>query len=571
MKKIFSILAIAIVLTGCNFLDKNPDQRATIDSKKKVQLLLVSAYTGSNHFPICETFSDNTYDNNSPDDKGHTNNLAAFSDAYNEMFAWEPVLTSRSQDSPYSIWTGFYSAIASCNYALEAIEKLEAEGEDLSAEKGEALISRAYHHFILVNLFGQAYKDAQQSKNDLGIVYMTTPENKITSDYKRLSVAETYDLIEKDLTDGLSLVSDAYYTVPRYHFNQKAAYAFAARFYLYKRDYAMVEKYANMVLGTTDGSVKACLFDADYAKNVNSYPNNEFYTWIDGNAPSNLLLTTPISYQFFQNFSSYGRYQFTRDAKKFTVSGSGPCWRDQFPGLSAWSYGSEYGVFISKCWYVFEYTDKVAGTGYYRNITRQLTTNECLLNRAEARFMMGDSISGIRDLQLWAHSYDVNSNNRMDTVKEDGMPNMKNIPSFYGKNANKNYAPELHNTDMSSSFIIPKGMEPYIKCVLHFRRIESIHEGLRWFDIKRFGIEIEHIIGPTAVKKTLKWDDDRRAIQLPEEVILAGLEANPRTNVGDNIKIPTSSTPVGSMEDFQTTRSVDLYIMANAQVASKQQ
>ena len=47
-KYIAALTLASVMMTGCHFLDKNPDMRATIDSKKKVQLLLVSAYTPAN-------------------------------------------------------------------------------------------------------------------------------------------------------------------------------------------------------------------------------------------------------------------------------------------------------------------------------------------------------------------------------------------------------------------------------------------------------------------------------------------------------------------------------------------
>ena len=64
-------------------------------------------------------------------------------------------------------------------------------------------------------------------------------------------------------------------------------------------------------------------------------------------------------------------------------------------------------------------------------------------------------------------------------------------------------------------------------CLLHFRRIETVHEGLRWFDIKRFGIEIEHNINGQA-NDVLTKDDPRRVLQLPADVIGAGMQPNPR-------------------------------------------
>ena len=64
--------------------------------------------------------------------------------------------------------------------------------------------------------------------------------------------------------------------------------------------------------------------------------------------------------------------------------------------------------------------------------------------------------------------------------------------------------------------------------MLHFRRINDVLTGYRWFDIKRYGIEITHQIGRTRTE-TLKLNDPRRAFQVPIEAIEAGLEPTPRT------------------------------------------
>jgi len=88
----------------------------------------------------------------------------------------------------------------------------------------------------------------------------------------------------------------------------------------------------------------------------------------------------------------------------------------------------------------------------------------------------------------------------------------------------------LNATKMSSTFIVTAQQEPLIHCVLHFRRIETMFDGYRWFDIKRYGIEIDHAIGRTVVK-TLLYNDLRRAIQLPQEVVSAGELPNPRTEI----------------------------------------
>ena len=104
-KNIFVIIALlALATTACNFLDKEPDLRATIDTKEKVRLLLVTAYTEANSAPLCEYSSDQVIDNNVPDPKtGQANAVNPLDEMYNEIFAWRPVKQS-SNDSPKLIW-----------------------------------------------------------------------------------------------------------------------------------------------------------------------------------------------------------------------------------------------------------------------------------------------------------------------------------------------------------------------------------------------------------------------------------------------------------------------------------
>ena len=68
---------------------------------------------------------------------------------------------------------------------------------------------------------------------------------------------------------------------------------------------------------------------------------------------------------------------------------------------------------------------------------------------------------------------------------------------------------------------------PLIYTLLHMRRIETFWKGMRFQDIKRYGIEFVHELDgePSIV---FKRGDLRGALQLPQDVIDAGLEANPR-------------------------------------------
>ena len=72
-----------------------------------------------------------------------------------------------------------------------------------------------------------------------------------------------------------------------------------------------------------------------------------------------------------------------------------------------------------------------------------------------------------------------------------------------------------------------------LQCILHLRRIMTIHEGLRMQDVKRYGItiyrrDVKSNYKITAITDTMEARDPRLAIQLPQDVITAGVTPNPR-------------------------------------------
>jgi hypothetical protein len=70
--------------------------------------------------------------------------------------------------------------------------------------------------------------------------------------------------------------------------------------------------------------------------------------------------------------------------------------------------------------------------------------------------------------------------------------------------------------------------ENLIQLILYMRRVTNMLQGLRFMDLKRYGIEYEHYIEDED-PLTFTAGDLRGAIQLPTDVIAAGLQANPRT------------------------------------------
>lgn len=546
MKKTLLYICIAFALVGCDFLDKEPDLRADINTQKKVQLLLTSAYVLPNYGVLGENVSDNVLDNNTADAVGHHNTKEPMSQMYHDYFRWNPVTSDNQQDSPYYIWNSCYSNIAAANQALDAIEKIEKEqGIDLSAERGEALLIRAYNHFLLVNIFCQAYKNDDLSSKDLGIHYMTHAETEVRPAYERGTVTDDYKHIEEDLLAGLELVSDDYYSVPKYHFNVKAACAFAAKFFLYKRDYEKCIYYANRVLGNSASEAKAMMWDAATAK-LQGNSELEAQCWIDAKSNANLLICTTMSVQVYAYIPDYARYTLNRGINDYVIGqAGGPCWSSTFPGFNQWRYDANYGSFACKIKTFFEYTDKVAGIGYGHTMRRELTANETLLTRAEAKILSGDIQGAISDMNVWCQSYKAQGS--MDELTASKIKTFVNSrKNVYTINTNglrlNPVCPTLHTQEMGWEKPVVAGSEAenaLLTC-LHLRRIETLWDGNRFFDIKRYGIEISHNYSENGSDEviTLEVNDPRRAIQIPQEAILAGHQPNPGYMGGGAASVP---------------------------------
>ena len=88
-----------------------------------------------------------------------------------EMYRWKDA-TQVNNDTPDKFWATYYASIANANQALKAIDELGGPTTELLKQcKGEALICRAYAHFMLVNIFCMNY-GMPNSNTDPGVYYM---------------------------------------------------------------------------------------------------------------------------------------------------------------------------------------------------------------------------------------------------------------------------------------------------------------------------------------------------------------------------------------------------------------
>jgi hypothetical protein len=540
---------LSIVFTACeDKLDEDPDSRwIKIDTPEKVSELLTSGYPKSVPAVVCELMGDNLVDNNVVVPATHND---AYDDFHEEAYKWEDInsYSSDTDDTPLEVWDKYYFGIATANHAIAAMREMSdnpANDPQISYSWGEAHLMRAYFHFILVNFFAEAYKDETKSMQDWGIPYVTSVEEVVRVDYAkpefRKKVAEVYQLIEKDILEGIDLIDDSKYKVPAYHFNRNAAYAFAARFYLFKRDYKNCLKYANLALGANP-STSLRKWASMSANTINTLLN----AYNDEKAACNYLLLTTYSLQ--DRMLSACRYAINSGANKVNVKmadtgkdsivnipatkdlvyeGGGPNWSSRVPAFDGkifrWSAGSEYGSWLFRVYEYFEYTNKIAGIGYVHIIYQPFTAEETLLCRAEAKLYLGDRDGAIQDLDAWTAS------KMIDTQLTQTNINRK----YAGTPANNIYVNDMHPDKMSSEFKVLTGDDlNVLNCILHFRRIETMFEGQRWFDIKRYGITVTHVYRAPkdyyATCDVLQWDDPRRVVQIPYNAIDAGYPSTDR-------------------------------------------
>lgn len=488
MRKIllYTTVALLFTTTGCKkFLDKNPDNRASLNSPEQVSQLLGTAYPQANYMAFCESISDNVAD------KG-----AGVQDRTNiDPFFFQDV-NNKDQDSPEFYWDGCYTAIAAANQALETIRNAGADSTLYKAQKGEALVCRAYAHFMLVTFFSKPYsaRSGSTSATDLGIPYVTTPEKVVFQQYDRKTVAYDYQMIEQDLLQGLPLIDDTKYSVPHYHFNKAAANAFAARFYLFKQDYAKVITYANAVFAT--GNVTSLLrpWNTTYRTMT---PQDMFAIYEKATEPANLLLVETAS-NWARNYYTV-RYSLTSDKRDEILNDNvtGGDWEFSYHMYTA----GTNNYLIPKINEYFVRNSVNANIGVPYVMVPLFTAEEVLFNRAEAYLFQNNLNGCLTDLNTYA-----------STRIRDYDPAKHTITT--AKLAS-------HYTGITNS------LDQALNCVIDFKRAEYMQEGMRWFDLLRYDIPVTHTTfeGQTL---TLASGAKMRVFQLPGTVKLSGMPLNPR-------------------------------------------
>ncbi|MGE8242555.1 MAG: RagB/SusD family nutrient uptake outer membrane protein, partial [Sphingobacterium sp.] len=253
------------------------------------------------------------------------------------------------------------------------------------------------------------------------------------------------------------------------------------------------------------------------------------------NIKANLMLATAATMHgvIFGPYSYGSRYAHGAFlANNETSLASGPYGKIASNGyildVSVYSGTNLDKVLFPRVSYMFEVKDPVAGTGYSRGAYAPFTTEETMLVRAEALIHLKRYNEAIVDLKRWVDNTLVRPPAAFTVESINQWANNTAYSSAKEPTTKKKLDPKMISFEVGTQ-------ENMLQALLYIRRIETLHMGLRWFDIKRYGIEIERrvISSGTTVASVetatkLVARDKRQALQIPSEVIAAGLTPNPR-------------------------------------------
>ena len=531
------LASVAILASCADQLDTLPDNRTTLDTPKKIAGLLVTAYPDRTPTLFNEWMSDNTDYMGAQNSQGNRGG--------DQYFFWQEQ-TEGGNDSPEQVWMLYYGGIYKANEALAAIEDQGGPKNDiLRNSKGEALVLRAYNHFVLANEFCRPY-NGKTSTKDAGLYYATgiADFSAAAEQSVRGTVADVYAKIAEDIEAGIPLINDTY-EVPKYHFNKQAAYAFATRFYLYYEKWEKAKEYADKLLGSNPAASLrdyASLQAMPLSKSEQAVKIAEAYC--SASADCNLLVQTSVSNagMALAPWLTSKRYTLTNYLSETELFQSNNIW-----GTSSnliWkpftvNSGESNFALLMKLPREFEIRNTTTGSGYLRTLNVDFTMDEALLNRAEAEIMLGQNDAACADMTIWMKNF---FNTNVTLTPTSVQTYFKTVPYAYADAAKMVPSFKKHISPRFTIGVEGSVQESLLQCMLNFRRIETVHQGLRWMDIRRYNIEIpRRLIGVNGrPSKNLDWlekDDPRQVVQIPQSIRESGVAGNPVKALAAGAKI----------------------------------
>lgn len=407
--KIILLLSAVLLLGSCmdNFLDVKPMGKLIPEKAADFENLLNNdntvdfqfldgnrgirfAYLGDN-YKITQALSENRFT------PGAVN-----MDRYAAYIFYDPVSNPMERDY---IWDNLYQAISVFNSVIDGIEGL-SEGEK-NSDLGKRLIAqakaaRAWCYLNGVFIWGPMWNPA--GNNDTKVMPYRTAASPVVSNPDLNTTAEILEFIKTDLDEALNNVPEQVSNPSRA--NKTAVKALLAQYYMYKRNWNEMLKYANESwtesLARVNGDPDKLIYNLNdfkyIEKNVTPKPGESREVYLSlGYFPDGVMDGSEPFKRSYNRESLFFRVGTFSSGEDYLPS-------DEFIALFDPAKDKRYQLFMLD----------LVGSGnelvksYYRsntdkmenNVNNGITYPELLLMRAEAYARSGNTVNALADLNL---------------------------------------------------------------------------------------------------------------------------------------------------------------------------
>lgn len=339
-----------------------------------------------------------------------------------------------------NLWNLAYEKINNCNMVIAEGNSLKTNSvEDVAKVRrvqGECYFLRAFYYLTLANLYGKPYTEASAS-SDLAVPIKTS-ESVEDKEYQRATVADVYQQVLEDLKHAEELLLNVNEQLSIYHASIEAVYILRSRVALYMQDWQTAEEYAQKALDKNSNLQN--LVGADGSSYPMSLSNPEVIYSNGASCLGNILQQSPREANLWNNFApiwtvSDDLYQLydDGDARKVTYVTTEDDVVDHHPTYH-------------------KIDNSVESAGKYKEVSDvfSIRTAEAYLNMAEAKAQLGEDAEACSWLS------------------------------------------KLRQKRMSQGAEVSLTGAELIQYVRDERARELCFEGHRWFDLRRYMVDVKY-------------------------------------------------------------------------------
>lgn len=183
-------------------------------------------------------------------------------------YTWQedPEIGINNEMTADNAWDTYYHRILVTNVILNDVENIEGDKNEKYDLMAECYFIRAYSYFMLANLYGKPYIDAENAAKD-PCVPINNEVSISDKMFGRATVADVYKHIESDLTQAVRYFRESNLEKSIFRPNLPTAYLLLSRVSLFQKKYQETINYADSVMKTT----RAVLCD------LNTYTKSDYF------------------------------------------------------------------------------------------------------------------------------------------------------------------------------------------------------------------------------------------------------------------------------------------------------